>query len=137
MTSFKAAYTLATPFAAAGGFAAMYERSRRASAAARALIDRFDSVARRVAGLDAARITANKWAEEDRSTRELLEVGRRVGVEKYESVLRAGKAPRLDAEGVRAEKVLYGGATTTSVWGRVARRQGKGVRRLMRTIEME
>lgn len=126
LKSFKSVYALASPFQGPGGagFAALYARGRRVTADARALIKMFEDVKARVERVDGGKMLGNAWTAEDESARELLERGRRVGIERYAAGL----------GGERGEGKRVFGEGEVGVWGKVARKQEKAARRLVKTL---
>ena len=79
LKTFKAAYTLASPFAlqpkgtdGSGSFAALYERSKTLKTTAQALIENYEHASECVASLDMKGLMDNSWEEEDRALVKLL-----------------------------------------------------------------
>jgi hypothetical protein len=146
--AFKEVYNAASPFgerleeteqrrAKYRGFAAMYPRSKKLTVDARALVAKFDQVAQRIEDLDTAGLTANDWKEEDRATAKVLAAGKKVGMDKYQSILTASKQ-HMDNEDTRVAGHLYlNDPPATGIWGKVAKKQEKAARKLVRATEMD
>lgn len=145
--AFKESYRAASPFgerleeteqrAKHCGFAAMYPRSKKLTADARALVAKFDQVAQRIEHIDTAALTANDWKEEDKATAKVLAAGKRVGMDKYQSILTASKQ-HMDNEDTRVAGHLYlADPPAAGIWGKVAKKQEKAARKLVRATEMD
>lgn len=141
LTSFREAYTLASPVES---HTTLRQSSKTLIASARALIESFENAAARVAALDTSDLTSRSdaWIEEDKALAKILAAGKRVAAHKHQMVLDAegkkGVKTRFNAEEVRAERVFYDGEEGRkggSVWGEVARRGEKALRRLARAVE--
>jgi hypothetical protein len=142
LKAFKAAYSLATPFASEStedgsrGFAALYETNKKFTTNAHSLVEKFKQVSKRIQNLDVKKMSEYKWKDEDKSIAKLLAAGRKVGMDKYHSILHASKPQRLRTEEARAAKILYDDEDAEpSVWGKIARKQERAAKRLARAVE--
>jgi hypothetical protein len=143
LTSFREAYTLASPVES---HTTLRQSSKTLIASARALVESFENAAARVSALDTSDLTSRSdaWIEEDKALAKILAAGKRVAAHKYRMALnvegKKGVKMRFDAEEVRAERVFYDGEEGRkggSVWGEVARRGEKALRRLARAVERD
>lgn len=144
LNSIKTAYELSNPFALhgtdkdLGSIAALFQRNKEILDSARSLVQKFEDVAQRIKSQDTTSLTANNWKEEDEALASLLEAGRKVGVDKCQSLMTASTERRLSAEEARAAKILYNrGQPGASGWGKVARKQEKAVRKLAKASEVD
>lgn len=149
INAFKAAYSLASPFQPPStevnppgdsfthrGFASMYSKSKELTAEALGLVARFDQVAQRVAELKPTGLMENEWAEEDSTAADLLAIGKRVGMNRYQSSLMASKEPPMDTDATQAAGFLYQGKRP-GIWGKIARKQEKATRKLVDGLAVE
>lgn len=144
LASFKAAYTLAAPFAS---LATLRQRRKTLTASGRGLLEAFEHAAGRVSSLDTSLLESksNAWIEEDKALAKILAAGKRIAAHKHQRILNAegkkGTKTRLNADEVRAERLLYDadgqGQKGSSVWGEIARTSEKAVRKLARAVERD
>jgi hypothetical protein len=117
----------------------MYSKSKELTAEALGLVARFDQVAQRVAELKPTGLMENEWAAEDGTAADLLAIGKRVGMNRYQSSLMASKEPPMDPDATQAAGFLYQGkgAQLPSIWGKIARKQEKATRKLVDGLAVE
>jgi len=109
------------------------------------LISKFEDITKMVTALDTEGLVNNDWGVKDREICGLLEAGRDVGVRKYQRILNPDKATEggevaIDKVAEEVEKRLYGKESEVQVkgaWGKVARKQEKAAKKLIKAFEMD
>jgi hypothetical protein len=118
------------------GFAALFQRDKKVTSAGWSLIENFQRISQHIKNLDTKSITKNNWKQEDKDLIELLQAGKKVGMEKARAVVTAQKQTRLNGLEKIAEKVLYDEETEIKgSWGEVAKKQEKALKKLARSVE--
>ena len=123
----------------APGFAAMYKKTKEITTTAFGLVAKFEEVAQRIEKLDTAALIKNEWGNQDAFMASFLEDGRQIGVEKYRRILKGIEEAALQ-DGDVGHRGLYsakGEDEAEGVWGKVAKKQGKALKKLAKTLEVE
>ena len=125
--------------APAPGFAAMYRKTNEITTTAFALVAKFEEVAQRIEKLDTAALIENEWGEQDDIMASLLKEGKQIGVEKYRCIL-TGSNEEAPKSGYASHGNLFfdkGEDKPKGVWGKVAKKQVKALKKLAKTLEVE
>jgi hypothetical protein len=116
----------------------MYKRSKLLTEDALGLVATFERVSQQVADLDTTILMDNKWGEEDEKTTNLLVAGRDLGIDKYHSALMTSKEVTMNPEDMKDGETLYDHSENrvSSLWSKVARKEEKAVRKLVKAIKL-
>lgn len=147
--SFIASRPSAPPSANAGAgdnsdfvFASLYKRSKTLLTDAQGIIESFEKANKITLDIEAVGITDNNWGEEDENASNLLNVGRSVGLQKYESLLTNSPADPIGDDSVPFVEAIYSPQNEASSWssigwGRIARKQEKATLRIVKSFILE
>ncbi|KAI9049890.1 hypothetical protein LZ554_006038 [Drepanopeziza brunnea f. sp. 'monogermtubi'] len=149
--AFKDAYAASRPLAPSkntagnlsgeSSFATLYGRCKEILRTAKLNIQKFESLGAKTASIDTSGLMDNDWLADDEQTAEILETGRKYGLEKYEAMLMGSEDPVVE----EGEAAVYVGmiykdlveADTSRSWGRIAKKQEKSARKLYKAIAAE
>jgi hypothetical protein len=144
--AFRKAYKVATPCPPPAdanqtkstselrGFAVMYERSKQLTKVASELVARFERVGQQVLGHDTTAPMDNEWEEEDKHFAHLVLVGKDLGITRCQSILNAPKEAVTIPEDIKQGDVLYSEDQPSFQWGKVARKEEKAARKLVKAV---
>lgn len=83
--------------------------------------------------------TQNSWIEEDSKGENILKIGQTVGLQRYKSLMVQNDVEEfpIEKESAPAVEVIYEGLGQAYVgWGRIARRQDKGMRKISKAFDL-
>ncbi|KAH8687508.1 hypothetical protein BGZ60DRAFT_522163 [Tricladium varicosporioides] len=120
-------------------FASLFKKSKTLLTNAQGVIDSFDKANKITLNIKAIGITDNNWEEEDENASNLFNVGRSIGLQKYESLLTNSFADPIEDDNVSFVEAIYGPQNGTSSigWGRIARRQEKATLKIVKSFVLE
>lgn len=143
LSNFRRAFKAAAPFqpkskssAERTGFATMYDRSNLIKDNAFGLITKFEEVNQYISKLDTTELMDNEWGGEDEKMANLLLIGRDLGISRYRKVLMISHEDTLSAEELAEGEGFYTGEQD-SLWGKVARKEEKAVKKLIKATALE
>lgn len=117
----------------------MYKGSTLLTEVASELVARFEVVGQHVAKLDTMALMDNEWVEENKKVEHLVLVGKNLGIIRCQSILNAFKETTTVPEDMKIGEALYNHSENqrSSLWGKVAKREEKAARKLVRAIASE
>jgi len=144
---FKSAYGASRPQIVTDGqkatsapeFAKLYIKSKDITSTAFGLLTKFEEVSRQVDDLDTMALIENEWGEQDAVMAGLLQEGKQIGIEKYKRILSGSREAKKDAPedvNTNSETLFFNGEKVKSVWGEVAKKQMKAVKKLVKTVQV-
>ncbi|QSZ33374.1 hypothetical protein DSL72_002962 [Monilinia vaccinii-corymbosi] len=146
---FKASWTLLAPFQVpklnpkhpedCRSFAPlMYVKSQDLIGKAMEIVSQFEKLAEKDVKKELAGLFRNEWNKKDEEMAKMLELGKMVGLNKFECVMHASKPDPVKAAAVGVSEKLFpvvheeGGAIG---WGMEAKKQERANRKLLKTFE--
>lgn len=146
--AFEATFCSATPFESGSqltdpsgprSFASLYRKNRKLSKDAQALVSKFGQVTQRILELDTSGLVENGWDEEDEATSNLIAMGKKIGIGKCQSILMASREPPMEPEITEIAETVYQipHDHVLGNWGKMARKQEKAARRMVKTLVMD
>ncbi len=122
-------------------FATLYDRSQEIIAAAKLIVQKFESANEKTYKIDTTALLNNSWGAENESMANLLGIGHRVGLERFEAMLVGSDAPEVEEGDVALIDMLYKSAekekNNLMPWGKIARKQEKSARKLIKAIAVD
>ena len=121
------------------GFASLYKRSRSLTARGLEVVEKFEMASAKTSSIETSGLMDNEWGCEDETAAKVLAIGKAVGLDKYQSILTAGKPMEMDGDANQISELLYGGTEEglSPGWGKVAKKQEKAARKLVKTFSLE
>ncbi|KAF4635725.1 hypothetical protein G7Y89_g2376 [Cudoniella acicularis] len=106
---------------------------------AQGVVAKFDQMNQMALDVENLRITDNDWGQEDETAANLLNIGRSVGLQKYESLLANSHTAPIDPEIATSTDAIYGADAGLPFvgWGRLARKQEKAELKVVKTFALE
>lgn len=116
----------------------MYKKGNVLADGALQLAAKFDQVNKRVMDVDNTTLTNNDWGAEDEKIAHLITVGRDLGLEKSGGALMTSKGTTMDSADVENGEMLYDEkGKAHSTWARIARKEEKAARKLIKAFSMD
>jgi hypothetical protein len=111
-------------------FSSLYKASQDSTKKAFELVKLFESVAAHVQNSDLVETTENQWGAQFDQTRDLLSIGKEIGIRKCQAVITDRRCETNSTnQTADIERKFYGGLEN-GVWGKVARKQEKAFGRI-------
>lgn len=147
LASFREAYNAATPCqpkkssgkeaAENRGFGDLHDKSEILVSEALGLVAKFEEVNRFIDNLDTSSLMDNEWGAEDQRTAGLLLMGKALGITRCQNILMVSDKETSNTEDCTEGEKFYTGENAESIWGKVARKQEKAVKRLFKATTLE
>lgn len=123
------------------GFAVMHQKSLELITNAEQLVAIFENVEKDIIECDMVGVLDNEWRDEDATIENLLAEGYEVGVRKHWEIMSGRRSEGEPEADHRVGPVFYSEERVVDgaigAWGRVARKQGKAIRRLVKSTFVE
>jgi hypothetical protein len=103
-------------------------------ALAQRVASKFEEVVGKSAVHDIPTMFENDWVAQDEHTKHLLEIGKAVGKNKFESIMKASKPVIMDEDTTAVSETLFPSPDNADIvgWGKQARRQMKANKKLFK-----
>ncbi|KAH7356852.1 hypothetical protein BKA65DRAFT_592402 [Rhexocercosporidium sp. MPI-PUGE-AT-0058] len=120
-------------------FAILFDRSQRLIEDAKLVIEKFETARQKTAKVETTRFMDNHWSEESERTADILAIGHKVGLERYEAMLMGSSEPDIEEEDSVYADLFYqeAGGAKFIPWGGIAKKGEKIMRKLVKSIVME
>lgn len=118
-------------------FILMYNRGQNLVKKAMETISQFTKLAEKDVGKELAGLSRNEWTKEDEEMAKVFELGKTVGLNKFECVMNASKPDAMETNEFEVSKKVFpiveeGDAVG---WGKEAKKQERAYRKLFKTFE--
>jgi hypothetical protein len=114
-------------------FASLYQYSQKIAKQCHQLVDDFEKANERTINIDISDLLNNNWDDQNKETAKLLNIGMIVGMAKVQALMDATKEPVYDGPGEVISQSWYReDENVTFGWGRLAKKQGKAVRKALK-----
>ncbi|KAF7883270.1 uncharacterized protein EAF02_005190 [Botrytis sinoallii] len=138
LEGFHAAYSLSAPFKTVSyDFSLNHKKGRIMITRALELSSQFDNLTRKDIAKELAGLFGNEWSKEDGEIAKMLELGKVVGVNKFECIVNASKPEILETEALEVSKKFYPAVEEeiSTGWGKEARKHERAHKRLLKAFE--
>ncbi|TGO60355.1 hypothetical protein BCON_0036g00460 [Botryotinia convoluta] len=138
LEGFRAAYSLSAPFKTVSyDFSLNHKRGRIMITRALELNSHFDNLAKKDIAKEFAGLFGNEWSKEDEEIAKILELGKMVGLNKFESIVNASRPEILETDALEVSKKFYPVVEeeSSSGWGKEAKKQERAHKKLLRAFE--
>ncbi|KAM0152517.1 hypothetical protein ACHAQE_007187 [Botrytis cinerea] len=138
LEGFHAAYSLSAPFKTDSyDFSLNHRRGQNMITRALELNSHFDKLAKKDIAKELAGLFSNEWGKEDEEIAKMLELGKIVGLNKFECIVNASDPEILETNALEASKKFYpaveGGGS--SGWGKEAKKHERAHKKLLKAFE--
>ncbi|KAG9229607.1 hypothetical protein BJ875DRAFT_488760 [Amylocarpus encephaloides] len=118
-------------------FSSLFKWSKNLTENARQILRTFEGLSKLTSDNETSRLLENTWEEDDEKMIQILDVGHKLAIEKYECLIGGNKAYSVKPTLLPVAKEFYGeGAESTHVgWGRIADRQERGIRKIVKSFQ--
>ncbi|RAL58813.1 hypothetical protein DID88_009123 [Monilinia fructigena] len=119
-------------------FAFMYNRGQDLVGRAMETISQFMKLVEKDVSKELAGLSRNEWAKEDEETAKVLELGKTVGLNKFECVMNASKPNAMYTDEFEISEKFFPAVEEGDAigWGKEARKQERAYRKLFKTFEV-
>ncbi|CAD6442439.1 5978faae-785d-43ae-a92e-b84755461d88 [Sclerotinia trifoliorum] len=148
ITSFHATYAFASPFRIEKkgakhendihDFALNHGRGKDMIARALEIISQFDKLARKNVTKEFEGLLGNEWGKEDDQIAKMLELGKTVGLNKFECIINASKPEEtLDTDAIEVSNQIFPVVEEGNSigWGKEAKKHQRANRKLLKAFE--
>ncbi|TGO89590.1 hypothetical protein BPOR_0102g00130 [Botrytis porri] len=138
LEGFHAAYSLSAPFKTVSyDFSLNHKRGRIMITRALELSSQFDNLAKKDIAKELAGLFGNKWSKEDEEIAKMLELGKMVGLNKFECIVNASKPEILETDALEVSKKFFPDIAeeSNSGWGKEAKKQERAHKKLLKFFE--
>ncbi|TGO66303.1 hypothetical protein BOTNAR_0064g00410 [Botryotinia narcissicola] len=138
LEGFHAAYSLSAPFKTVSfDFSLNHRRGRIMITQALELNSQFDNLARKDIAKELAGLLGNEWSKEDEEIAKTLELGKMVGLNKFECIVNASKPEILEMDALEVSKKFFPviEEKSSTGWGREAKRHDRAHKKLLKAFE--
>ncbi|KAF7917012.1 uncharacterized protein EAE98_010443 [Botrytis deweyae] len=138
LEGFHAAYSLSAPFKTVSyDFSLNHKKGRIMITRALELSSQFDNLTRKDIAKELAGLFGNEWSKEDGEIATMLELGKMVGLNKFECIVNASKPEILETEALEVSKKFYPAVEEESStgWGKEARKHERAHKKLLKAFE--
>ncbi|KAI9644296.1 hypothetical protein NHQ30_007652 [Ciborinia camelliae] len=147
LEEFQASYALSGPFRVkkvdakhendVNDFSLTHKKGQHLITKALEVISHFDKLAEKNVAKDFNGLLGNEWGKEDEHIAKMLELGKTVGINKFECVMNASKPDIMDFDEIEVQKKFYpvvdGGDAIG--WGKEAKKHDRANRKLLKAFE--
>lgn len=139
-----ASYALSAPFKKGEeheidihDFALNYRRGQDMITRAFDVISQFDKLAEKNIAKEFDGILGNDWGKEDEQIAKMLELGKMVGLNRFECVMNASKPDVLDVDAIEVSKEFFpvNGEGGCIGWGKEAKKHERANKKLLKAFE--
>ncbi|KAB8290292.1 hypothetical protein EYC80_011156 [Monilinia laxa] len=119
-------------------FALMYNRGQNLVEKAMETISRFMKLAEKDVSKELAGLSRNEWTKEDEEIAKVFELGKTVGLNKFECVMNASKPDAMYTNEFEVSERLFPAVEVGDEigWGKEAKKQERAYRKLFKTFEV-
>ncbi|TGO20426.1 hypothetical protein BPAE_0296g00020 [Botrytis paeoniae] len=138
LEGFHAAYSLSAPFKTISyDFSLNHKRGRIMITRALELSSHFDNLANKDTAKELTGLFGNEWSKEDEEIAKMLELGKMVGLNKFECVVNASKPEILETDALEVSKKFYPAVEEESStgWGKEAKKHKRAHKKLLKAFE--
>ncbi|PQE08889.1 hypothetical protein CJF31_00010809 [Rutstroemia sp. NJR-2017a BVV2] len=139
LKALKHSFTLTAPIKSsknedACNFPSMKMKCHGIIALAQRVASKFEEVVGKSAVHDIPTMFENDWVAQDEHTKHLLEIGKDVGRNKFESIMKASKPAIMNDDTIAVSETLFPPPDNADIigWGKQARRQMKANKKLLK-----
>ncbi|PBP20468.1 hypothetical protein BUE80_DR008803 [Diplocarpon rosae] len=120
-------------------FATVFYRSHDVVASAKQVLESFESASEKLSMIDTSGLMDNNWGEQYEQTAEILALGHKVGLGKYDAMLVGADEPVLEEEDSIFVDTIYKPTekSPSLTWGRIVKKQEKFVRKLVKALAVD
>ncbi|TGO20127.1 hypothetical protein BTUL_0001g01380 [Botrytis tulipae] len=138
LEDFHAAYSLSAPFKTVSfDFSLNHRRGRIMITRALELSSQFDNLAKKDIAKELAGLFGNEWSKEDEEIAKMLELGKMVGLSKFECIVNASKPEILETDALEVSKKFFPVVEEESStgWGKEAKKHERAHKKLLKAFE--
>ncbi|KAF5875277.1 uncharacterized protein Bfra_003730 [Botrytis fragariae] len=138
LEGFHAAYSLSAPFKTVSyDFSLNHRRGRIMITRALELSSQFDNLAKKDIAKELAGLFGNEWSKEDEEIAKMLELGKMVGLNKFECIVNASKPEILETDALEVAKKFYPDVEeeNNAGWGKEAKKHERAHKKLLKAFE--
>ncbi len=150
--SFKTWYTLSRPAqphtqtvkgkeratSPADCFALLYSQSKELISHANRIVEKFEKANEKTIAIVTPGLLKNDWARDNETAETLLAVGHRVGLERFEAVLKGESAPVVEEDDVMFAEAIYGEEAENDekriTWGKSVKKHERATRKTWKAL---
>ncbi|PVH84602.1 hypothetical protein DL98DRAFT_569106 [Cadophora sp. DSE1049] len=120
-------------------FATLFDRSQEIMEGAKLIVEKFENSCQKTSRVKTSHLTENGWENENVQVAQILAIGHKVGLDKYETMLMGSSGPDIEEEDSVSVNLIYPNTegNVTIPWGGIAKKGEKTMRKLLKVIVME
>ncbi|PBP21279.1 hypothetical protein BUE80_DR007938 [Diplocarpon rosae] len=120
-------------------FATLFYRSHDVVASAKRILESFESASENLSKIDTSGLMDNNWGEQNEQTAEILALGYKVGLGKYDAMLGGADEPVLEEEDSIFVDMIYKPTekSPSLTWGGIVKKQEKLARKLVKALAVD
>ncbi|KAH7407558.1 hypothetical protein BKA64DRAFT_666876 [Cadophora sp. MPI-SDFR-AT-0126] len=148
--AFQEAYAASRPLPSTGqdeakgrskdiSFATLFDRSREIIFGAKHIVENFKNACHKTSSLKMSQFTENNWENKNVQTAQILAIGHKVGLDKYEIMLMGLSGTDIEEEDSVSADLIYPNieGNVNIPWGGIANKGEKVMRKLLKATVME